>query len=130
MLEALQQISMELGANPTILFLIIAWTGFWKLIGMWYSAREKQPVWFIAIGLLNTLGILPILYLFIFKDLKKKQTNERKKKTERNSKKSSKKISKRKTIKKKISPKKKTPSKKKYSKKTSSKKKTIAKKKK
>lgn len=123
MLETLQQFSMELGANPEILFLIIAWSAFWKLLGMWHSAREKQPVWFIAIGLLNTLGILPILYLFIFKDLKKKEINEKKKKTERNSKKSSKKISKRKKITKKTSPKKKISQKK-------TKKKTIAKKKK
>jgi hypothetical protein len=31
------------------------------------AARESQKYWFIVMLILNTAGILPILYIFIFK---------------------------------------------------------------
>ena len=53
-------------------YVVIVWTLIWKLIGLWKSARNKHIVWFIIIGILNTVGILPILYIFIFSKFKKK----------------------------------------------------------
>ncbi len=44
-----------------------------KLIALWRSARLKQLVWFICIGIFNTCGILPIIYLLITRK-KKDQT--------------------------------------------------------
>ncbi|MCF6183276.1 MAG: DUF5652 family protein [Bacteroidales bacterium] len=41
-----------------------------KLIAMWRAGRNNQLSWFILIALLNTVGILPIIYLF--KNRKKK----------------------------------------------------------
>lgn len=35
-------------------------------VGMWIAARGEQKGWFIAMLLLNTLGILPALYLIFF----------------------------------------------------------------
>lgn len=49
------------------IFLILAlWEIVWKGIGMWYAARNNQKYWFAAILVLNTVGVLPILYLFVF----------------------------------------------------------------
>ena len=42
------------------------WSLFWKGIALYRSARNEQKKWFIAILLLNTLGILEIVYLLFF----------------------------------------------------------------
>ncbi len=51
-----------------IFFIVLAgiWDAVWKGIGMWKSARNNHLPWFIAIMLLNTLGILPIIYIYFF----------------------------------------------------------------
>ena len=57
-------------AHPSLkAFIVIAiiWELIWKMIALWRAARNDQKGWFIAIGILNTLGILPIIYLLINK---------------------------------------------------------------
>lgn len=49
------------------LMLIAIWDLVWKGIALWYSGKNKQKVWFIALLVLNTMGILPIVYLIWFK---------------------------------------------------------------
>lgn len=49
----------------TIIVLSI-WGLIWKSMGFWKSARSNERLWFIAFILLQTLGILEILYLFVF----------------------------------------------------------------
>ena len=38
-----------------------------KAISLWNSARSGQRGWFIALFVLNTAGILPIIYLLFFR---------------------------------------------------------------
>lgn len=33
--------------------------------GMWRSARMSMPVWFIALLVVNSLGILPVIFLLL-----------------------------------------------------------------
>lgn len=49
-----------------IFWLIIAWTAVWKGIALWKSARRNNKTWFIILLVVNTFGILEILYIFIF----------------------------------------------------------------
>lgn len=42
---------------------LVAWELVWKGLALWRAARRGEQVWFIAILVLNTLGILPIIYL-------------------------------------------------------------------
>lgn len=61
--------------NTWIIFIIIIWTIPWKAIALWKSARQDQKWWFLAFLFINTVGLLEILYIFIFsknKDLIKK----------------------------------------------------------
>ncbi|HBB76258.1 MAG: hypothetical protein A3J18_00080 [Candidatus Levybacteria bacterium RIFCSPLOWO2_02_FULL_40_18] len=51
---------------PALLFAILLWSTFWKLLALWRSVKSDQQYWFIAIFLLNTVGILEIVYLFRF----------------------------------------------------------------
>jgi methionyl-tRNA synthetase len=46
------------------LVIIIFWSLFWKGLALWHSARRREPVWFIIMLLVNTIGILEIVYLF------------------------------------------------------------------
>jgi methionyl-tRNA synthetase len=63
--------------NPWIILLILVWTLPWKAVALWLSARRSQKGWFIVILLLNTLGILEIIYIFFFSNRKiKKQEQE------------------------------------------------------
>ena len=46
--------------------LVILWELVWKGIALWKAGRNGHMVWFILILILNTLGILPIIYIFGF----------------------------------------------------------------
>lgn len=48
------------------LFVVFAWTIVWKGLGLWKAGRLGKKWWFIAILLLNTLGVLEILYIYVF----------------------------------------------------------------
>ena len=37
--------------------------GFW----LWHSARNNQNWWFVAILVINTVGLLPLLYILFFR---------------------------------------------------------------
>ncbi|MBA2581997.1 MAG: hypothetical protein H0V01_01270 [Bacteroidetes bacterium] len=52
------------GFMPLIIILII-WEVIWKLIAMWKAARNNHIAWFICIALINTAGILPLIYILI-----------------------------------------------------------------
>lgn len=46
------------------LALIVLWSVFWKGLALWHSAQRKEPWWFAIMLVLNTAGILEIIYLF------------------------------------------------------------------
>jgi len=79
----LATIAGELGIATWLFAIILIWSLVWKLLALWKSARNKQVVWFIVLALINTVGILPILYLYVFSKMKssqKKKVVKRKKK--------------------------------------------------
>lgn len=45
---------------------LIIWELVWKGIALWKSAKKDDQCWFIALLILNTAGILPILYIYVF----------------------------------------------------------------
>jgi hypothetical protein len=51
--------------------LILAWTLPWKGVALWKAASRKEKWWFIALLVINTLGIFEILYIFVFSKIKK-----------------------------------------------------------
>jgi len=62
---------IEQSGIPIWLFvMILIWSMAWKLLALWKSAKKSSVVWFIALGLINTVGILPILYIFVFSKVK------------------------------------------------------------
>jgi len=58
---------MELLApNQILIILAIAWTLPWKGVALWKAAKNEHKGWFVALLVLNTFGILEILYIFVF----------------------------------------------------------------
>ena len=63
---------MNLGWNLTSpgaglgFWVLSVWALFWKGLALWRAAKENSQYWFIALLILNTVGILEIAYLFFF----------------------------------------------------------------
>ena len=71
---------------PKWLLVIMAlWVLAWKGFSLWKSARRGERVWFVALLIINTMGILEILYLFLFSkiDLNKKSIDNKSKSRKR-----------------------------------------------
>lgn len=69
-----------LGMNVGLFVIFATWIIFWKGFALWHSAKNTQKYWFIALLILNTIGILEIIYLFFFRlDRSKKDMFGRKK---------------------------------------------------
>ncbi len=50
-----------------LILVVVLWTVTLKGFALWYAARGRQKWWFIALLILNTLGILEIVYLIWFR---------------------------------------------------------------
>jgi glucan phosphoethanolaminetransferase (alkaline phosphatase superfamily) len=50
-----------------LIIVAVIWTLIWKGLALWNSARNHQKVWFIILLIVNTLGILEIIYLLFFR---------------------------------------------------------------
>ena len=56
----------------SLIIILILWDAVWKIIAMWKSARNNHLIWFLCITIINTIGILPIIYILTHR----KQTTE------------------------------------------------------
>ena len=43
---------------------IVIWSLFWKGWALWLAARRGEKIWFIILLIVNTVGILEIIYIF------------------------------------------------------------------
>ena len=46
--------------------MVFVWPLGWKGIALYEAARREDKGWFVALLVLNTLGIVEILYVYIF----------------------------------------------------------------
>lgn len=53
-------------SQAALLLAIVIWDLAWRCIGVWKSTKNNQPVWSVLFVLFQTIGILPILYIFVF----------------------------------------------------------------
>jgi methionyl-tRNA synthetase len=51
---------------PVIVVLVV-WTLVIKGFALWYAARNHQKAWFVLLLVVNTLGILELVYLIWFR---------------------------------------------------------------
>ncbi len=59
--------------NLSIIVLLLMIDYILKAIALWISARKNSKVWFCLLLILNTIGILPLFYIFYFSRQEKSQ---------------------------------------------------------
>lgn len=57
----LEQIGVPIG----VFVVLMIWSLVWKGFALWRSAELRQKWWFIAFLVINTAGILEIIYIFL-----------------------------------------------------------------
>lgn len=58
--------------NFTLVFILLCiWCLVWKGLALWHAGRLNQKVWFIILLIVNTVGILEIIYLLVTHHAKK-----------------------------------------------------------
>ena len=45
---------------------VVIWSSIWKALALWKAAKKGHVAWFIVMFLINLVGILEILYIFVF----------------------------------------------------------------
>lgn len=58
-----------------IILIVVLWDVVWKLIAMWKAGRNNHLAWFICIAIFNTMGILPIIYILLFRNKSEENQN-------------------------------------------------------
>jgi hypothetical protein len=59
-----------LGVVGPLLLIVVLWSIFWKGLALWHSGRRGHIWMFIIMLIVNTVGILEIIYLFAVLRLK------------------------------------------------------------
>jgi methionyl-tRNA synthetase len=60
-----------LESHPSVAFILLLltiWILVWKGLALWKAARKNHRAWFVALFILNTVGILDILYIYFFSE--------------------------------------------------------------
>jgi len=53
-------------AEVTGITALIIWELAWKGLALWKAAKRNDKIWYIVLLIINTAGILEILYIFVF----------------------------------------------------------------
>lgn len=53
------------GMSGGVVIILALWSLIWKGLALWRAARRGDQVWYILLLILNTLGILEIVYYFL-----------------------------------------------------------------
>lgn len=54
-----------------ISLVLVLWSLPWKGVALWKAAKLNQKWWFVALLVINTVGILEILYIYVFSKMGK-----------------------------------------------------------
>lgn len=54
-----------------LIMVLVFWSTIWKGFALYRAGSLKSVPWFVVLFLINTAGILEILYLFVFSKRKK-----------------------------------------------------------
>ena len=65
----------QLIAQNEMFFLLVTllWVLPWKGYALWKAAQRADKVWYVALLLVQTLGLLEIIYVFYFADRPRKK---------------------------------------------------------
>lgn len=55
-----------------VVFILAIWSIYWKGMALWKAAKKDHQWWFVVMLIVNTIGILEILYIYVFSKRMKK----------------------------------------------------------
>ena len=56
----------NLAVTWLVFSLFVVWSMAWKGVALWRAGRNNHIGWFVALFIINSVGILPIIYIFAF----------------------------------------------------------------
>jgi methionyl-tRNA synthetase len=56
----------DFGSLPVLFYAGLIWSMVWKGIALWRAGRNGNLGWYIVLFVINTAGILEIIYIFVF----------------------------------------------------------------
>ncbi len=68
--DTMNILNVWLAQNAFVMGIIFVWVLVWKGLALWKAARNNDRWWFVALLVINLLGILEILYYFVFSERK------------------------------------------------------------
>ena len=51
-------------SNLIIILITVLWVLPWKIYALWTAAKRGDKIWFVVLAIINTVGILEIIYIF------------------------------------------------------------------
>ena len=55
---------------------LLIWSIIWKGLALWKAAKNGDTGWFVVLLIVNTVGILEILYIYVFSKKKEQSGDE------------------------------------------------------
>jgi len=49
-----------------LIIILAVWSTVWKAFALYRAGANRSPAWFVCLLIFNTLGVLEILYIFVF----------------------------------------------------------------
>ena len=62
------------GGHDVLWAIMILWSLAWKGVALWKAARNNEKYWYVGLLVINTVGILEILYVFFFSKRKQQES--------------------------------------------------------
>jgi hypothetical protein len=77
----MQQVADTLGISIQLALFVFAvisiWSLVWKGLALWKSSKKEHKIWFVVLLVVNTIGILEILYIYIFSKMDFKKAKKK-----------------------------------------------------
>ena len=54
------------------MIIVLVWTLVWKGFALWRASKDDNKLWFVLLLILNTVGVLEIVYIFAISPMTKK----------------------------------------------------------
>lgn len=61
--------------GKALMAVALIWSVIWKGFALWKAAHRNERWWFIAFMVVNTVGVLEIVYIYYFSKRGKKETS-------------------------------------------------------
>ena len=59
----LEQLLQSINQHPILVASLVIWSLIWKGLALWQAARRNEQKWFIVLLIVNTVGVLELIYL-------------------------------------------------------------------